>query len=68
MVKAKDLRDLSLEDLEFQCNELSRDLFELKNEMKVNRKMERPHMVRQKKKDRARVMTVLREKESTVRG
>lgn len=68
MVKAKDLRDLSLEDLEFQCNELSRELFELKNEMKVNRKMERPHMVRQKKKDRARVMTVLREKESTVRG
>jgi ribosomal protein L29 len=35
--------------------------------MKITRKMEKPHLVRIKKKDRARAMTILREKEMAVR-
>jgi large subunit ribosomal protein L29 len=63
MTKAKDLRTQSESELKGLYQDLSKELFGMRNEMKVNRKMEKPHLVRIKKKDRARVMTVLREKE-----
>jgi large subunit ribosomal protein L29 len=63
MAKATDLRDLSIEDLELRYSDLSKELFGLRNEMKVSKKLEKPHLIRMKKKERARVMTVLRERE-----
>lgn len=68
MAKVKELRDQTVEELKMQYQDLSRELFHMRNEIKVTRKMEKPHLVREKKKDRARVMTILREKEATVRG
>lgn len=65
MTKAKEFRDQSAEELKALYQDLSKELFQLRNEMKVTRKMEKPHLVRGKKKDRARVMTILREKEIT---
>lgn len=66
MVKAKELKDQSIDELKALYQDLSKELFQYRNEMKVTRKMEKPHLVRGKKKDRARVMTVLREKEMRV--
>ncbi len=66
MVKAKELRDQSQEDLKALYQDLSKELFQMRNEMKVARKMEKPHLARIKKKDRARVMTILREKENGI--
>lgn len=63
MAKAKELRDQSPQELKAMVQDLSKELFQLRNEMKVTRKMEKPHLVRAKKKDRARIMTILREKE-----
>lgn len=63
MAKAKDLRNQSKEELKALYQDLSKELFQLRNEMKVSRKIEKPHEVRRKKKLRARVMTVLRELE-----
>ncbi len=68
MAKAKDLRDQSSEELKALYQDLSKELFQLRNEMKVTRKMEKPHAVRIKKKDRARIMTILREKEMKATG
>lgn len=63
MAKAKEFRDQSAEELKALYKDLSKELFQLRNEMKVTRKMEKPHLMRLTKKDRARVMTILREKE-----
>ena len=63
MAKSKEFRDQSQEELKAIYQDLSKELYQLRNEMKVTRKMEKPHLVRIKKKDRARVMTILREKE-----
>jgi large subunit ribosomal protein L29 len=63
MAKAKELRDQSPEELKAIYQDLSKELFQTRNEMKVTRKIEKSHLVRAKKKDRARVMTILREKE-----
>lgn len=63
MAKAKELRDQSPEELKALYQDLSKELFQLRNERKITRKVEEPHIARIKKKDRARVMTILREKE-----
>lgn len=63
MTKAKELRDQTVEELKAIYQDLSRELFQMRNEMKVTRKIEKSHLVRDKKRHRARVMTVLREKE-----
>jgi large subunit ribosomal protein L29 len=65
MTKAKELRNQSPEELKAIYQDLSKELFQIRNEMKVTRKVEKSHLVRVKKKNRARLMTVLREKEMT---
>jgi large subunit ribosomal protein L29 len=65
MTNAKELRDQSPEELKAVYQDLSKELFQLRNEMKMTRKMEKSHLLRAMKKDRARVMTILREKEIT---
>jgi large subunit ribosomal protein L29 len=68
MAKAKELRDQTADELKAIYRDLSKELFQMRNEMKVTRKIEKSHLVRMKKKDRARVMTILREKELTATG
>ena len=63
MANAKDLRDQSQEELKAIYQDMSKEIFQLRNEMKISRKVEKPHLLRLKRKDRARVMTILREKE-----
>ncbi len=62
-MKAKELRELSSEDLKKQVQDLSRELYNLKNQLKVEKKEVKLHLLREKKKIRARALTVLREKE-----
>lgn len=61
-MKAQELRDQSVEELELKEKELNRDLFTLINELKLSKKIEKPHLVREKRKEIARIKTVLREK------
>lgn len=63
MAKKNELMGQTQEELRALYQDLSKELFELRNEMKVTRKIEKPHLVRIKKKERARVMTILRNKE-----
>lgn len=64
MVKTSELINLSDEELEARYEDLCRDIFELTNELRVSRKLEKPHELKEKKKDRARILTVLRQKKS----
>lgn len=62
MLKASELINQSNEELEAQYEDICRDIFELTNELRVSRKLEKPHELKEKKKDRARILTVLRQK------
>ncbi|MCB1110129.1 MAG: 50S ribosomal protein L29 [Chlamydiia bacterium] len=64
MLKAKDLINQSVEELEGQYEDTCREIFELINELRVSRKLEKPHELKEKKKDRARLLTVLRQKKN----
>ena len=62
MQKANTLREKSKEELTSLSVELSKDIYRMRNELKFTRKLEKPHLMKHLKKDRARVLTVLSEK------
>lgn len=63
MLKAQDLRDQSVEELKAQVAEKRRALFDLTNTLKMSHKLDKPHLVRETRKDIARLLTVLNEKQ-----
>lgn len=44
-------------------NDLDREIFELRNELATQRKLEKPHLIKKKRKERARVLTMLAQKQ-----
>lgn len=63
MKKAKDFRDMSIEELDATHQELCKELFIAKNKIRQEKKSEKPHLVSHAKKEIARLLTVLREKQ-----
>ncbi|MCS7262083.1 MAG: 50S ribosomal protein L29 [Aquificaceae bacterium] len=61
-MKAKELRNLSLEDLRKKEQELRRELFRLRVKKKVEG-LPNPMQIRNTKRELARVLTLIREKE-----
>jgi large subunit ribosomal protein L29 len=60
-LEAKDLREQTVEELEKREQELADQLFALRFQ-KVTGQLEKPSKVREVKRDRARLLTVLTEK------
>ena len=60
-MKAYDIRKMSSEELEKKLKELKSELFNLRFQNAINQ-LENPHRIGEVKKDIARVMTVLNEK------
>ncbi|CAM0117766.1 50S ribosomal protein L29 [Rhabdochlamydiaceae symbiont of Dictyostelium giganteum] len=59
MLKMNDLIDQTPAELKALYHTLSKEIYRLKCELKINRKIEKPHLLQGKKKDRARVLTAL---------
>ena len=60
-MKAKEIREMSSEELTKKLGELKNELFNLRFQHAINQ-LDNPHRINDVKKDIARVMTVLREK------
>lgn len=60
-MKASEIKDLSVEELNKKLNELKEELFNLRFQHAINQ-LDNPHRIADVKKDIARVMTVLNEK------
>ena len=65
MMKAKELKNLSVEDLNKKLNELKKDLFMLRMQHATNQ-LDNPLKIATVKKDIARIKTIIREKETNV--
>jgi large subunit ribosomal protein L29 len=63
VVKTENFRSTSIEELQALHIDTKKALFELVNELKSTKKLDKPHLIRTKKKEIARILTVLREKE-----
>ena len=60
-MKATEIRELSVEQLEAKLKELKEELFNLRFQLAINQ-LDNPHRITAVKRDIARVMTVLNEK------
>ena len=65
MMKAKELKNLSVEELNKKLEELKKDLFMLRMQHATNQ-LDNPLKIASVKKDIARVKTIIREKETNV--
>jgi ribosomal protein L29 len=62
MFKIEDLIKQNLVELTALYNDLSKEIYEINTEFSITRKLENPHLLRSKKKDRARVLTAINQK------
>ena len=65
MMKAKELKNLSVEELDKKLNDLKKDLFMLRMQHATNQ-LDNPMQLANVKKDIARIKTIIREKETNV--
>ena len=65
MMKAKELKNLSVEELTAKLDGLKKDLFMLRMQHATNQ-LENPMQIAAVKKDIARVKTIIREKETNI--
>ena len=65
MMKAKELRAMSVADLEAKVNDLKKDLFFLRMQHATNQ-LDNPLRIAAVKKDIARIKTIIREKETAI--
>ena len=65
MMKAKELKNLSVEELTAKLGELKKDLFMLRMQHATNQ-LDNPLKIASVKKDIARVKTIIREKETNI--
>jgi len=68
MIKIEEIRDKSDEQLEFRLSEIDRESYDLTNELKSAYKLEKPHLLRDLKKEKARILTVRTERKKKIRG
>jgi large subunit ribosomal protein L29 len=62
MRKTQEFREKSFDELVATLTEVRRELFQLTNEKKQTKQLDKPHTLRQKRKEIARIQTVLNEK------
>jgi large subunit ribosomal protein L29 len=63
MVKKKsNPMDYSIEEMNAKVQDLNREIFALRNELALNRKLEKPHLIKLKRKERARLLTIMTQK------
>ena len=65
MMKAKELKNLSVEELDKKLNGLKKDLFMLRMQHDTNQ-LDNPMQIAAVKKDIARIKTIIREKETNI--
>ena len=65
MMKAKEIKNLSTEELNKKLDELKKDLFMLRMQHATNQ-LDNPMQLNAVKKDIARVKTIIREKETKI--
>lgn len=61
--KKKEFRDQSVKELEALAHGLDREIYQLRNELATQKKLEKPHLIKAKRKDKARILTILTQKQ-----
>ncbi|MGB7977620.1 MAG: 50S ribosomal protein L29 [Chlamydiales bacterium] len=60
--KKKEWRDQSVQELKIHAHDLDREIFGLRNELATQRRLEKPHLIKAKRKEKARILTIISQK------
>jgi large subunit ribosomal protein L29 len=63
MTKKNNHSTRSEAEMQEQVVHLDREIFALRNELAMNRKLDKPHLIKAKRKDKARILTILTQKQ-----
>lgn len=63
MAKRTNPHDHSMEELNAKVMDLDREIFALRNELAMNRKLDKPHLIKAKRKEKARILTIMTQKQ-----
>ncbi len=61
-----ELKEQSVVELNAQLRDLDREIFQLRNELSIQRKLEKPHLLKEKRKNKARILTILTQKQERI--
>ena len=64
MKKREEIKSMTDEQLKNLVEDLEKELFELKNHLATTKKLEKPHLIKEKKKQKARALTLLSERKN----
>ncbi|MEX0962013.1 MAG: 50S ribosomal protein L29 [Simkaniaceae bacterium] len=64
MMKYSDLANQNEEDLSNLLNDLERELFTLRNRLGIERKVDKPHLIKENRRNKARILTALSAKKN----
>lgn len=59
MPRKKKTDQHTVDDMKAKIDELDRNLFALRNELAINRKLEKPHLLKAMRREKARILTVM---------
>ncbi len=62
MSKVAELREKAAQELKDQIQDLTSELYRMHCELKITRKIDKPHLIKEKRRQRARLLTILGEK------
>ncbi len=63
-LKRKELKNQSVKELNTNVHNLDREIFALRNELATQRKLEKSHLIKEKRKNKARILTILTQKQN----
>jgi len=61
--KTKKAEEQTIEQMHAQVYDLNREIFHLRNELATQKKLEKPHLIRKKRKEIARILTTVTRKQ-----
>jgi large subunit ribosomal protein L29 len=60
--KKTNITDYSVEEMKAKVVDLDKEIFALRNELAVNRKLDKPHLIKAKRREKARLLTIMTQK------
>jgi len=59
MAKKSKKSQPTVDDMQAKVVELDREIFSLRNELAINRKLDKPHLIKAKRREKARMLTLM---------
>ena len=66
MDRMKEFKDQAVDELKALFHDLTKEIYDLKSEISTTRKIDKPHLMQKKKRNRARVLTLLAQKSEKI--